>query len=497
MESRGEFENGAGTKKYRRLWKNTAIFTVGTFISKLLVFLLLPFYTGCLSAEEYGTADLIANLANFLIPIFCCGVSEGLLRFSLRDESIKDKGYTREGIFSTSTVITGAGSVLLLLLLPLLSFVPDLSSYGILVVLYVIASNFHSVAAEYVRACEKTTLYAAQGVLNTALVIVSNLVLLLGFNLGIVGYVLSIVLADAITTVVVVFGARLYRVFSLKTVRKKTLRALLAFSLPLIPGTILWWIISVSDRYLLTYFSGGETNGLYVAAAKIPTLLTLLCTVFLTAWKISAVVEDSGEDREAVREKCRFYSRVYRGFVAVLFSMAAGITLFAKLFAKILFDESYYTAWTFIPILTVGTVFYSLSRFLGSVYFVKRKSLQVSLTAGASALLNVILNLALIPRFGGLGAAAATFAAYFLEFVIRDVNSKRYLAFNTHRLSVLLASLLLVLNALVVSLETMYWLPVSILLTALMLLLEGREILAIVKGLLQVLTRRRSKNVYK
>ena len=100
-------------------------------------------------------------------------------------------------------------------------------------------------------------------------------------------------------------------------------------------------------------------------------------------------------------------------------------------------------------------------------------------------------------RTYGKGAAAATFAAYFLEFVIRDVNSKRYLAFNTHRLSVLLASLLLVLNALVVSLETMYWLPVSILLTALMLLLEGREILAIVKGLLQVLTRRRSKNVYK
>ena len=495
MESRGEAQNGAGAKKYRRLWKNTAIFTAGTFISKLLVFLLLPLYTGCLSAEEYGTADLIANLANFLIPIFCCGISEGLLRFSLRDESVRDKGYTREGIFSASTVITGAGSLLLLLLLPLLSFVDGLSSYGLLVVLYVIASNFHSVAAEYVRACEKTTLYAAQGVLNTALVIVSNLVLLLGFNLGIVGYVLSIVLADAITTVVLVFAARLDRAFSLKSVKRDTLRALLAFSLPLIPGTILWWIISVSDRYLLTYFSGGETNGLYVAAAKIPTLLTLLCTVFLTAWKISAVVEDSGEDTDAVREKSRFYSRVYRGFIAVLFSMASGIILFSKLFSRILFAESYYTAWAFIPILTVGTVFYSLSRFLGSVYFVKRKSLQVSLTAGASALLNVVLNLALIPRFGGFGAAAATFAAYFLEFVIRDVNSKRYLAFDTHRRSLFLASILLVLNAAVVSLALPYWLPASLLLTALMLLLEGREILKMVKGLLDILLR--SRKVYK
>jgi O-antigen/teichoic acid export membrane protein len=289
-------------------------------------------------------------------------------------------------------------------------------------------------------------------------------------------------------------AARLDRAFSLKAVRKETLRALLAFSLPLIPGTILWWIISVSDRYLLTYFSGGEINGLYVAAAKIPTLLTILCTVFLTAWKISAVVEDSGDDREAVREKSRFYSRVYRGFIAVLFSMASGIILFSKLFARILFAESYYTAWAFIPILTVGTVFYSLSRFLGSVYFVKRKSLQVSLTAGASAVLNVVLNLILIPHLGGFGAAVATFAAYFLEFVIRDVNSKHYLSFNTHRWSVLLATVLLGLNAVVVSLEIPYWLPCSLFLTALMLAVQGRALLAMAKGLLQII---RSKKVYK
>jgi O-antigen/teichoic acid export membrane protein len=159
-----------------------------------------------------------------------------------------------------------------------------------------------------------------------------------------------------------------------------------------------------------------------------------------------------------------------------------------------LFAESYYTAWAFIPILTVGTVFYSLSRFLGSVYFVKRKSLQVSLTAGASAVLNVVLNLILIPHLGGFGAAVATFAAYFLEFVIRDVNSKHYLSFNTHRWSVLLATVLLGLNAVVVSLEIPYWLPCSLFLTALMLAVQGRALLAMVKGLLQIV---RSKKVYK
>ena len=172
--------------KYGRLLKNTLILTVGTFASKLLVFLLLPLYTNYLTRSEYGIADLVANLANFLMPIFCCGLAEGVLRFSLRET--REDGtprYERKAVFSASLLITLGGGFFLLLLLPLLYEIPSLGSYGVLVVLYVISANLHSIAAEYVRACERTTLYAAQGVLNTSLVIALTLIFLLGFDAGV------------------------------------------------------------------------------------------------------------------------------------------------------------------------------------------------------------------------------------------------------------------------------------------------------------------------
>lgn len=483
-------ENGGRRGKYGRLLKNTAILSIGTFASKLLVFLLLPLYTNYLSTNEYSTADLITNMANFLIPIFCCGVTEGVFRFSLREKDAQS--HSRESVFSTCTVITLIGSLVLLAALPILYFIGDLGAYGLLVVLYVISANLHSIAAEYVRACEQTTLYTVQGVLNTALVIALNLILLLGFDAGITGYVLSVVIADFLTTVFLVFYARLYRVFSFRSVRKKTAKALIVFSLPLVPATILWWIISVSDRYLLTAMleSGSDINGLYVAAAKIPTLLTLLCTVFLTAWKTSAVVEDSGNGEEERARKSAFYGSVYKGFVAVLFCVGAGIVLFSKAFAKILFSDAFYAAWQYIPILTIGTVFYSLSRFLGSIYFVKRKSVHSFLTALSAAVLNVILNLLLIPHYGAFGAAAATFAAYLLEFIVRDIDAQKQLRFPPQRLRILVCGVLLLVEVVSMSVGHAYSLWITAGLTAVILLINARVILETLKGILTTLARR-------
>ena len=62
---------------------NTAILAVGTFTSKVLVFLLMPLYTALLSAEEFGIADLVTQTANLIIPLAAVGICDGLFRFAL------------------------------------------------------------------------------------------------------------------------------------------------------------------------------------------------------------------------------------------------------------------------------------------------------------------------------------------------------------------------------------------------------------------------------
>ena len=67
---------------YKKLLSDSVIFGLGTFGSKLLVFLLMPFYTAWLSTEQYGTAELITTTANLLIPVACLGISNGVFRFA-------------------------------------------------------------------------------------------------------------------------------------------------------------------------------------------------------------------------------------------------------------------------------------------------------------------------------------------------------------------------------------------------------------------------------
>ena len=74
--------------KYKRLLSNTAILGMGTFASKVLVFLLMPLYTALLSTEEFGVADLVAQTANLLIPLAAVGICDGLFRFALDTEEL-------------------------------------------------------------------------------------------------------------------------------------------------------------------------------------------------------------------------------------------------------------------------------------------------------------------------------------------------------------------------------------------------------------------------
>ena len=275
-------------QKYKTLLNNTFLLGLGTFGSKLLTFLMVRFYTGVLSPSDYGTADLIMQTANLLIPIASLGITNGVFRFAL------DRVSQRKTVFTGGLITIVLGSAVLLLACPLLSYSSSLKEYAVLICAYTLASNLHSLCAQYVRAEGKTGLFALQGILNTALVIFFNILFLLFFKLGVLGYVMSVVAADGLCTLYLVLHEKLWTVCT-PDPEKSLWKSMLRYSIPLIPTTIFWWITSVSDRYMIAYFLGTEANGLYAVACKIPTVLTLLSTIFLEAWQFSAIEEATGD----------------------------------------------------------------------------------------------------------------------------------------------------------------------------------------------------------
>ena len=265
---------------WKKLASNTLIFTVGKFVSKLIVIFMLPFYTAYLSSAEYSTADLITNLCNLLLPLACLGVSEGIFRnAAARDED-------KEAFFTNGILLMLIGSAIFVILSPLLYLTGYFNDFVWLIICYVLASNLHSVCSQYVCAIGKTKFFAAQGVINTFLTVILNIIFLVGFDMGVIGYVLSVVLADFITTLIVIFVAKLYKAFKIRKTSGKVMKDLLKFCLPLVPSVVFWWITGVSDRYMVAFMKGDEMNGLYTAAYKIPTLLTYVVTIFNDAWRL-------------------------------------------------------------------------------------------------------------------------------------------------------------------------------------------------------------------
>lgn len=454
-------------EKYKRLGSNTAILGAGTFASKVLVFLLMPFYTSVLSTGEFGTADLIAQTANLLIPLAAVGICDGIFRFTL--DTCEDDA-SRKRVFSTGMAILLAGSLLLLGGIQVIRCFDTLSEYVLLIALYVIAANFHSAFANYLRAEGRTVLFAVQGILNTALTIALNVLFLVTFEMGAVGYVLSVVVADLTMALLLFFVARLWRDFSVRSISKTTAKELLKFSIPYIPTTMLWLITSVSDRYIVTYFCGESANGLYAAAYKLPTLLSLVSGVFVEAWHFSTV-RDATDD-----EKGDFFGTVYFHFMSVMFMGGAFLVAGAKIFTKILLADSYYSSWEFVPVLVMATVFSTLVSFLGSVYFLKKKSTSSMLTAMVGALVNIILNFVMIPTHGAMGAAVATVISYVAVFAVRSYDTSLELKFPRYYARLLLNSVLLIAQIVVMLLEVKYWIFIEVALLLISVIFNGKEL---------------------
>lgn len=418
--------------KYKKLASNTVILGIGTFGSKLLVFLLMPLYTAWLTTAEYGAAEMISGIANFLIPIACVGISTGIFRFAAEREADQKR------VFSSSIALLGLGLGGFLILSPLLLLIPYCKPYVWLVVLYVLFADLQAVCAQYLRAIDRTALFAGQGILNTALTIACNVLFLFVFQMGVEGYILSVIVGNLLTTVFIVCRAKLWQVFTFANIDRKLMKHLLLFSLPMIPTTLCWLITDLSDRAMVTYFWGESVNGVYAAAYKIPTIVNLVAGIFLQAWQFSAVSEE--KDAEACSH---FYSRVWEAFLSVIMIGAAGLIFCSHFLTKLLLNVAFHDAWKYMPTLLCAVALEALVSFLASIYLVRKKSSHSFVTALVGAIANIALNLWLIPIIGALGAAIATLASYAVVLVLRLVDAPRIIPFKLCLLRLCISTALL------------------------------------------------------
>lgn len=280
---------------------------------------------------------------------------------------------------------------------------------------------------------------------------------------GINGYILAMVSADTLSTIFLFYIAGLRHYLHLRGLNRRTSKEMLRYSIPLIPNSIFWWVNNMASRYLIAFFLGEELNGLFAVSNKIPTVIVLMSNIFMDAWQMSAV-------SDVPQKRAQFFSRVFLCYQALLCTAASGLILFSKVITSILVADSYYSSWKYIPLLLISTIFSCMSTFLGSVYMVEKKSMLNFITTGAGAVLNVVLNLLFIPSMKVNGAALATLISYMVVFVLRAIDTHRFIPMRFSPTRLVFNTVVLLAQAVIMIFEIKGWILFEAALTLLMII---------------------------
>lgn len=398
----------------KKLAKNTALLILGNFSSKLLIFFLVPLYTSVLSTSEYATTDLISTTVNLLYPLATLVISSAVMRYCL------DKNRNKKQLLSAGIWIMLAGIVAVAIGSLFFFNEGGLVGYRSYFLAYFAGYSFYTLMMEYTKGCEKVALYSIAGVCNTLVLIICNLLFLLKMELGIKGYLLALILGHWVTVIILFVGNKAWKDIVLPIhVKENTFKHLLTYSIPMMPNQISWWISNSSDRYIMGIFRGLTELGVYSVSYKIPSILSTISGIMVSAWEMSAV-DDFGTEKSRI-----FFSKIYDLWIRTYIVLCVGITLFVKIIAMMLFQKDFYIAWRFVPILLYASVFSGLSSFLGTIFTSAKKTSAVFVTTMLGAVTNIVLNFIFIPFIGGYGAAIATAVSYVVTFLSRLKISKK------------------------------------------------------------------------
>lgn len=413
---------------------NTLLFSLGSFGSKILSILLIRFYTAYMMPSEFSNADLIQQTANLLIPIATLSITEGVLRFGLD----KKTDYTQ--VYSTGISVTMAGLIIMLVFFPLLGLIPDLQGNLLILFIFMITSSMRMLNQYFARSMGRVKLFAVDGIIATFVMCIMNILFLAVLGWGVKGYLLSIIISDGLSAIFLMCMMKSWQYIKLRQIKKSTLIEMVKFSVPLIPTYILWWIVGLSDRYMVRYMINPEANGLYTAAYKIPTMLSVVSTIFFQAWQMSAITEYGSESTR------KFYSKVFEAYQSMLFLAAGGILLLLKPLISIFLDKSYADAYYYIPLLVAAVLMQCFCQFMSSIYSAAKKTKNSLITSLIAAFANIILNMILIPNenWGVQGAAFATLIAYTLCFLARLYDTRKIINYDVNLKKMVLNSVILI-----------------------------------------------------
>ncbi len=235
--------------------------------------------------------------------------------------------------------------------------------------------------------------------------------------MGTEGLLVANLIANYVTSFVI-FGILKFKKYFGKF-DKHLMKEMLKYSIPLVPNTISWSIISMSDRILLTKIVGAHENGIYSMACKFPNIVNVIYMYFATAWKDAVARTVKRKDRN------RFINGVYQDVTKILFCLMLCIISAMPFAFPIFINSAYDEAYIYIPIIMISMYFVCASNFFGGIF----EGFKFTKTMGRSTMIgsviNLVIDLLLITHLHVYAACISTLVANIVIYYYRKYKIKK------------------------------------------------------------------------
>ncbi len=395
----------------KRLGRHSAIYGLGGLVSRILAVLLLPLYTHYLSTSDYGQIETLVALVTVLTIVLRFGISSAFFRFYFdADDDNGRRLVLRTSFWFTMAMATFGLVAVVALAGPISQALFGQADAANLIRASAVAlwaqMNYEQLSSLF-RVEERSVAFVIASLTNVVLTVTGTVLLVVVLDRGPLG----VIVGNFTGTLVVYLALLGYRREQLGLqLDRGLLQRMNQFGMPLVPSALLLWVTNFSDRFFLVKLTDTAEVGLYSVGVRIASAMVLLLTAFRMAWPAFAYSIESDEEAR------RTYAWVLTYLVVLTTWIATALTLLSP----------WLVAWLTAPEFAsssrvVGPLAFAAVSFGGfivlSIGIGRARRTQFNwVITGAAAVVNVTLNLTLIPFYGMMGAAIATVAAYTVMF---------------------------------------------------------------------------------
>ncbi|MGD9899298.1 MAG: polysaccharide biosynthesis C-terminal domain-containing protein [Calditrichaceae bacterium] len=402
--------------------KHTAIYSIGSFATKLIGIVLLPLYTAHISVTEYGILGVLEITFLIAAQVLIFGQSTSLMSYYHR------KGYEnkRKIVFFSIFVMLVLSTFSVTMIF--FSFSGPLSSFfetpSLFKLYFQISSGIiffrviNNLLLNDLRVREKSVIYAASNITQLTVILALNIYFVAYLKIGISGILYAYLIGEILLTLILLFPSISNMKFKIDlSIWKESFY----FGLPLIFSSLASMLLSMGDRYLLKLLVNYEEVGLYNLGYKIAGILNVFLIQSFMLGIMPLAFKKYGKQGDL-----RYYSKIMTYFIFILTWAGLGLAFFnedlIKFFAN---DSSYWPAAKVVPIIILAYIFSGASSVASISIILKRKTGYHATNYLIAFIANVGINLYLIPKYRMMGAAYATLISYIILFICSYYFSNR------------------------------------------------------------------------